>query len=241
MSDERPADLRDELAERELLSVRERLRAPDRYGVLLILILVMLILSAVLIGTRFERAVAVALMGSILLFALYTSRASRHLMRAALVVVPLLVLGTTVATASFQDARAVRVTVSVVMTLLLLSVLVAILRRLTTHLVISWNTILGAVCIYLLVGMVFASIYAVVGHAGDGPLFAQQESFDSADILYFSFTTLTTVGYGDLTMRADVARMLSVSEALIGQLYLVTTIGLVVGNLGRESRRRHAR
>jgi hypothetical protein len=53
---------------------------------------------------------------------------------------------------------------------------------------------------------------------------------------YFSFTTLATVGYGDLTARSNFGHTLSVFEAVIGQVYLVTVVSLIVGNLGRRSR-----
>ena len=57
------------------------------------------------------------------------------------------------------------------------------------------------------------------------------------DYVYFSYVTMSTVGYGDLTARGDFARMLAVTEALIGQLYLVTIVALLVGNLGRVRQR----
>src|SRR5688572_828632 len=103
--------------------------------------------------------------------------------------------------------------------LLLLSVLFAIVYRLSTHLNISWPTILGALCVYLVFGMVFASTYAFAGHLQNGALFVQQQGFTSADTLYFSLVTLTTVGFGDLTMRADVTRIMAAMEALLGQIY----------------------
>jgi voltage-gated potassium channel Kch len=59
----------------------------------------------------------------------------------------------------------------------------------------------------------------------------------SIDFLYFSYVTLTTVGYGDLTAAGDLGRMLAVTEALLGQLYLVTVVALVIGNIGRERTR----
>ncbi len=52
--------------------------------------------------------------------------------------------------------------------------------------------------------------------------------------MYYSFVTLSTLGYGDLTARTDLGRMLSVSEALLGQLYLVSVVALLVANLGRS-------
>jgi hypothetical protein len=55
-----------------------------------------------------------------------------------------------------------------------------------------------------------------------------------SECLYFSFTTLTTVGYGDLTARTDLGHTLAVFEALIGQIYLVTVVSLIVGNLRRR-------
>jgi len=111
-------------------------------------------------------------------------------------------------------------------------------HRLSTHLTISWPTILGALCVYLVFGMVFASAYAFAGHLEDGLLFVQQQGFTSADTLYFSLVSLTTVGYGDLTMRADITRIMAAMEALLGQIYLITAVGLLIGNLGRARRPR---
>jgi hypothetical protein len=54
--------------------------------------------------------------------------------------------------------------------------------------------------------------------------------------VYFSFTTLTTAGFGDLTARTDLGHTLTVFEALIGQIYLVTVVSLIVSNLGRRGR-----
>ena len=70
-----------------------------------------------------------------------------------------------------------------------------------------------------------------------GPFFAQPGAGRAVDYVYFSYVTMSTVGYGDLTARGDLARMLAVTEALIGQLYLVTIVALLVGNLGRVRQR----
>ena len=63
-----------------------------------------------------------------------------------------------------------------------------------------------------------------------------------SNCLYFSFTTLTTVGFGDLAPRSDLGRTLAVFEALIGQIYMVTVVSLIVGHLGApgtRGRRQH--
>ena len=70
------------------------------------------------------------------------------------------------------------------------------------------------------------------------PFFAGGEPAVSTSLLYYSYSTLTTVGFGDLTASSDLGRMLSVLEALVGQLYLVTIVALVIGNLGRQRIRR---
>lgn len=229
-------DLREQLADRRGLSWRERFGGPDRYGALLLLIVATIIASVVLQDNEWERLVSIALIGVMLVFALRTSQASPAWQRAGWAVVPILVGATALAAARQSQASEIRVVVTLMMTAMLLAVLAAIGRRLSTHLTISWNTILGALCVYLLFGMVFASAYTVAGHAQGEHLFQQQRGFNTADTLYYSLITLTTVGYGDLTMRSDATRIMSAMEALLGQIYLITAIALLVGNFGRRRR-----
>ena len=70
-----------------------------------------------------------------------------------------------------------------------------------------------------------------------GSFFAQDVPATVSRCLYFSFTTLTTVGYGDLTAASNLGHTLSVAEALAGQIYLVTVVSVIVANLGRRARR----
>ena len=125
--------------------------------------------------------------------------------------------------------------------LLVLVAPAAIIRRVATHPVINLNTFYGAVCVYLLIAMFFASCFAVIGVASGQGFFAQVKppaKASSTDYLYFSFVTITTVGYGDLTARGDVGRMTAVLEAIFGQLYLITVVALVVQNLGQARKRK---
>ena len=66
------------------------------------------------------------------------------------------------------------------------------------------------------------------------PFFAGGQLATVPHCLYFSFTSLTTVGYGDFTARTNLGHTLAVSEALLGQIYLVTVVSLIVANLGRS-------
>jgi Ion channel len=75
-------------------------------------------------------------------------------------------------------------------------------------------------------------VYGTIDRFGPG-FFANGASATVSRCLYYSFTTLTTVGYGDLTAATNLGHTLSVTEALMGQIYLVTIVSLIVGNLGR--------
>ena len=89
------------------------------------------------------------------------------------------------------------------------------------------STILGAVCAYMLIGVVFGFVYALIGRI-DPPFFANHGPVDQFDYFYFSYACLTTVGFGDFVSRGDFGRSLSVLEAVLGQIFLVTLIARLV-------------
>ena len=79
--------------------------------------------------------------------------------------------------------------------------------------------------------MTFAFLYAAINGLGGSPFFSQTSHATTAEFLYFSFVTQTTVGYGDFTAAGGLGRTLAVLEAVTGQLYLVTVIALLVSRL----------
>ena len=93
------------------------------------------------------------------------------------------------------------------------------------------HTVLGAVCIYVLVGMMFAFVYAATGYFGTDPFFVQTNDATTSEYLYFSFITLSTVGYGDFTAAANLGRSFASLEGLLGQLYLVTIVATIVSRM----------
>jgi hypothetical protein len=113
---------------------------------------------------------------------------------------------------------------------------VAIVRGLVNDLrergEVTAATLAGVLAIYLLAGMFFSFLYGVVGAVNADDLFAQVSHPGRQDELYFSFVTLTTVGYGDLSPAGGVTRTFAVTEMLAGQIYLVTVVSLIVSNLG---------
>jgi hypothetical protein len=98
------------------------------------------------------------------------------------------------------------------------------------------QSVLGAICIYLQIGMLFTFVYGAVAVLGSGAFFAQGTDATPAIRLYFSYVTLATLGYGDYTPGSDLGRTLAVLEALVGQLYLVTIVAVLVANLSGRAR-----
>jgi Ion channel len=223
------------LTPRRGMPFRERVRTAEAYGILLLLIVSLLIVTALVGPSDSGRLAVLAIQGGVLLFALWTARAERRLLRIALIVVPLAI--TIVAFISGDGTDAGRAVVTSVGAALALCAIVAIARQVVSHPKVDAVTILAALCTYLLIGLFFASLYATVGTLDGGSFFVQATATTPVDFLYFSFVTLTTLGYGDLTPAGDVGRMLAVTEALLGQLYLVTVVALVIGNVGVQRNR----
>jgi hypothetical protein len=216
------------------MSWSERIRGSDSYGVLLLLIGASLIAAAVSGRSVFTRSIVLVLQGTVLLYAIWTTRSGRRLFRWAIIVVPATVVLAVALTPTESEAVAGAVALS--SAALALLAIGSIVRRLVTHPRIDAATILGVVCTYLLIGTFFAFVYAAVGAFSDQAFFVTQTDPISVDFLYFSFVTMTTVGYGDFIAATNLGRMLAVTQALLGQLYLVTVVALVIGNIGRERR-----
>ena len=96
------------------------------------------------------------------------------------------------------------------------------------------KAVTGAVCVYVLIGLVFVFIYGVLAKLGSGDFFAQGTDGTRSLRLYFSYVTLATLGYGDYTPAGSLGRTLAVVEALFGQLYLVTVIAVLVSRMRRN-------
>ena len=112
---------------------------------------------------------------------------------------------------------------------------VTLVRQVRTERAVTVRTMFGVLCIYLLIGMLFSFCFGAIDHVGSTPFFTNGAQHQS-DFLYFSYATITTTGYGDLIAATNLGRSLAITEALIGQIYLVTVVALIVGNL-RPGRR----
>jgi voltage-gated potassium channel len=213
---------------------REARFAAYRYGIVLLILLATFLLLASSPPNRITTITAVVLQGATLLAALSASEVGQRWFRIAAAVVLVSIVSTALSLAT--DSTNVRAGTLALSALMVAgapaAIAVAIKRRAT----IDTHTVLGAICFYVLLGMLWAFIYLTLGTASSEPFFAQTDPATTSDYLYFSFVTLTTVGYGDLTAVGDLGRALAVLEALIGQLYLVTVLALLVSQLGRSPR-----
>jgi len=212
-------------------AANQRRLAGYRYGVVLLLIASTFVFLSLAPSGRWARVASTALQGLTLLAAFVASGVRPRVLRVAGIIVVVAVVGTvvsvvTAASGSYGD-------VLLVQALLVAGAPVAITRGLLRQGTIDMRTVLGAICIYLLLGLLFAFSYSAIGAINSEPFFAQGKSATSADYIYFSYVTQTTVGYGDLTAAGQLGRTLAAMEALIGQLYLVTVVALLVGNIGR--------
>jgi hypothetical protein len=209
--------------------------APHRYGFVLLLILCSLVFQLAAPENEWARLVTIVLQGATLLLALLASRIHPLLLRLATLLVAIAIGSSAGALIGFGELGP---TAARLVTVLLVALAPAALARGTVldfHVrgTVSLHTMFGVLCIYLLIGSLFAFVDGVIDSIGSTPFFASAAG-NSSDFLYFSFATMTTVGYGDLTAATDLGRSLAIAEALIGQIYLVTVVAVIVGGLSRR-------
>ncbi len=111
--------------------------------------------------------------------------------------------------------------------LLVTATLPITLSRILHHRRVTSETVLGALCVYVLIGLLYAFLFLAVGDLRD-TFFAQPGPHEQSEYLYFSFVTLTTLGFGDLSPAHGLPQALTVSEALLGNIFLVTLVARLV-------------
>jgi uncharacterized membrane protein len=210
-------------------SYAELLARGDTYGLLLALILVDYIVIALATRSLWERVLITAMLGGTLLLALHTSHVRERGFRIGAALVVIALAANTIQAIIGRNGNDGS---TYVIFVLVLAAPVVILNRILRHRVVSLETILGAVCVYVLFAIAFAGIYAAVNDGETTGFFAQHIVPTNVDFLYFSFVTITTVGFGDLTAGTSLGRVLVTFEALLGQIFLVTLVARLVSLYG---------
>ena len=105
---------------------------------------------------------------------------------------------------------------------------VLIVRRVLRRATVTLQSIYGALSAYIVIGLMFAAFYAAIEHLGAGGFFASGQTASVQTFQYFSFSTLTTLGYGDFTAAGNGGRAVAVMEALTGQVFLATLVARLV-------------
>ena len=203
------------------------LYSPDSYALVVLLILVTYVLSATLTAS-WAASLIVAVQIATVWVTLRAARARRSLQATANFALALAALAAA-ANLFFHDQIHGSSLEPWVSCLLYLAAPIAILRHLLRRQAVDAETVLGAIAAYLMAGMFFAFLYRAVGAVQTSPpFFGTRGPGTFSQDLFFSFTTLTTTGYGNLVPSANPGQTFAVLEMLIGQLFLVTAVAKVV-------------
>lgn len=205
----------------------------DRWGPVLALLVASLVIGAML-PSRLS-ALAVAVVGTLLwLAAARAGAVSRAARRAGLI--GFCSVSVVAAVAAATESTRVRAVADLVLAAGAAALAVVIARALVRQRVVTISTVAGVLSLYLLIGVFFAQIYVGVADLS-ADAFTAAAPLGRFSLLYFSFIALTTVGFGDITPATDLTRALSATEAVAGQLFLVTVVARVVSLMGQDRRR----
>jgi hypothetical protein len=208
--------------------------AAYRYGAVFVLTAVLLVFVIVAPNERWSRAISLAIEWAALLVAVATSRAREDIRRARAIGVATVAAVVIIGVATGLLSAGVTFAIGGVLAVVVPVSLVRGLLRLVTEQGVTIRAVAGALAIYLMIGFGFAWLVGFIAEVGSGPYFAQGTEGNQGAWAYYSFTVLTTTGFGDLTPATPAGHAVAVIEMLVGQLYLVTIIGVLVGNFVRR-------
>lgn len=211
----------------------------DRFGVVLLLVVVTIVVSALVdvraspVGT----VVVTATSGAALLAAARAVGLEGRAVRAVAGLVVVVVLGSAVAAGVAGTGSAWSATGQVLVLLwlaLVLAVPLLVIRRIAAHRAVAVRTVLGAVTAYLQIAVAYAALLRALDWWTETPVLGAEQP--STAYTYLSLTTISTLGLGDLTPRTDLARLVVASEAVLGQVFLVTVVAVVVSRFAESHR-----
>jgi hypothetical protein len=216
-------------------------RVSDAFGLVFVLVVVTYVLASLLENRGWTSVVLTLATSATSVVALTSSHARARTVRVALVLSVLTVLLAAIGAAA--DNHDWLNLATLIQVSLLTVAMGAVLRRVVMAPEVGSRTILGALSVYAVLGILFTFLYGVIDRVQGGPFFEGHAHPASSDFLFFSYTTLTTTGYGNLVPGGQPGRLISGLEMMAGQIFLVTLVaGLVsLWRPGEAIRRRHER
>jgi len=206
-----------------------------RYGLLLLTLVATYLVSGVTTPSRWGGALHVAFVTAVTLLAVDHSRLHGRWLTVARWV--LLVTGLAAGACATSSVGGVRAVADGWGGLMLLVTVIVIIEGVVRLDEVTPQALYAAFSAYLLIGMMFAAFFALIGDVTSGAFFADGQPTNAQTLQYFSFTTLTTLGYGDFTAAGSLGRSVAVLEALAGQVFLATLVARLVSAYGVARRR----
>ena len=206
--------------------VQKALVAPDSYGLVLALIVVTYAVAVSQGESSVLGSLVVLVQVATVWFVLQTARARRAVRAAAFVV--LVAAAALVVAGGVLGGQSSELLILLASTGLYFVAPIVVVQHLVTRSIIDRETVLGVIAAYLLIGMFFAFLYRVMGVVQPDPFFGAGGAATPSQTLFFSFTTLSTTGYGNLVPEASTGQTVAVAEMIIGQLFLITAVGKVI-------------
>jgi hypothetical protein len=221
--------------------VKRAERVRDAFGLVLALVLLTYVLTSLLTNRGWSAVILTLATSATSIISLTSSHANPRLVRTA-IWLSALTVGLAMIAAISGNHLWLNFA-SVVQIILLTVAMAAVLRRVVMTAEVGSRTILGAISVYTALGILFTFLYGTIERIQGGAFFEGMPHPQGSDFLFFSYTTLTTTGYGNLVPGGQPGRMIAGLEMMIGQIFLVTLVaGLVsVWRPGDALRRRHAK
>jgi len=215
-------------------AVPGRRESGGRYG-LLLLVLIGTYLFSAFSGAHLTTEIQIGLFAVVLLLAMRNSPLPGWW---PLVIIVVTVIGSAAAfAAALTGTPAGEGAAEVWKALVLLMTAVVVVRRVLAKPTVTIQSIYGALSAYLIIGLMFAACYAAIQRLDTQDFFASNEPANTQTLQYFSFTTLTTLGYGDFTAARSGGRSIAVMEAVTGQVFLATLVARLVSAYQRPTLR----
>lgn len=196
----------------------------DSYGLVLLLLVISYAVGAMWVDRK-ASSVVLFVQIAVVWFTLRVSRARPRLRRLATVLMVLTGIAA-VANLLSSDDLTYRLAIAIAGVLYVIAPF-SIIRNLAGRRAIDRETVLGAISTYLLFGIAFGFVYLELG-AVQSDFFGNGQPVTMTQTLFFSFTTLTTTGYGNLVPEGNPGQTLAVCEMIVGQLFLITAVGKIV-------------